>query len=138
MPMQPAPGLPARILIVEDHEDTVRVLSRILEKAGYVTASCGSVREACELATTQKFDLVVSDLGLPDGNGLDLMQHLRATQQLTGIALSGFGTAADLEQSYAAGFAVHLTKPIDVARLRLAISSLISPVRTERDVASVV
>ena len=138
MPGHPAPELPAQILIVEDHEDTVRVLSRILRNSGFVVISCGSVREACELATTHKFDLVISDLGLPDGSGLELMQHLRDTQQLTGIALSGFGTAADLEQSRAAGFAIHLTKPIDVARLRLAITNLLSPARTERDVASVV
>ncbi len=136
--MQPAPGLPARILIVEDHGDTVRVLSRILENAGYAVVSCGSVREACELAATQKFDLLVSDIGLPDGSGLELMRHLRDTQQLAGIALSGFGTAADREQSRAAGFAIHLTKPIDVARLRSAITNLATKARAERDVAGVV
>ncbi|HJT81159.1 MAG TPA: PAS domain S-box protein [Chthoniobacterales bacterium] len=131
MPMPPSAELPARILVVEDHEDTARVLSRILEKSGYMVVTCGSVQQACALAAAQKFDLVVSDLGLPDGSGLGLMQHLRDTQQLSGIALSGFGTAADVDQSRAAGFAVHLTKPVDVDRLRLAITTRLRQVRSE-------
>ena len=126
MPMQPTAELPARILIVEDHEDTMRVLTRILENASYVVASCGTVGEACELAAMQKFDLVVSDLGLPDGSGLDLMRHLCDSQQLTGIALSGFGTAHDLQQSHEAGFAAHLIKPVDVTRLRNTIAQILT------------
>ncbi len=136
-PIQSHPGVQARILIVEDHEDTVRVLSRILEKSGYTVTTCGSVKEALDLASAQTFDLVVSDLGLPDGSGLDLMRHLRDSQQMAGIALSGFGTAADVEQSRAAGFATHLTKPVEVARLRLAIAELLHSTPVERDVAGI-
>ena len=138
MPVQAGPGLTGRILVVEDHEDTLRVLSRILQNDGYLIKTGSSVSEACELAATQQFDLVVSDLGLPDGSGLELMRHLRDTQQLCGIALSGYGTANDVEQSRAAGFAVHLTKPIDVARLRLAISNLLSPASGKRAVPNIV
>ena len=68
---------------------------------------------------------MISDIALPDGSGLDLMRHLRDTHELSGIALSGFGTQDDLEASKAAGFAVHLTKPVDLDRLRNAITKLL-------------
>src|SRR5205085_8440768 len=101
-----------------------------------VTA-CRSLAEARDAAAQQTFDLVISDLGLPDGSGLDLMRHLREIQQVPGIALSGFGTAADLEESRAAGFAVHLTKPVDVTRLRFAIASLLNARRLQNSPVSV-
>ncbi|MEY2490927.1 MAG: hypothetical protein QOC70_2869 [Verrucomicrobiota bacterium] len=112
----------AEILVVDDHEDSARVLQRILRNAGYRVSSCGSVAEARALAAERKFDLVISDIGLPDGNGLDLMRSLRETHGLSGIALSGFGTEEDLAASKAAGFITHLTKPVDLERLRSAIN----------------
>ena len=69
-------------------------------------------------------DLVMSDLGLPDGSGLDLMRRLSANYGLRGIALSGFGMDSDLEKSTAAGFSRHLIKPIDVAVLRATLAEL--------------
>jgi len=119
------PSAPAQILIVEDHEDTARVLSRILKNSGYGVTVCANLTDAQKAAAGQQFDLVVSDLGLPDGSGLDLMRQLRDSHGIRGIALSGFGTAEDLEQSKAAGFAIHLTKPVDVSRLRMAISQVL-------------
>jgi CheY-like chemotaxis protein len=116
---------PAEILLVEDHEDTARVMRRVLETAGYAVAHASSVGAALELADQRKFDLVVSDVGLPDGTGLDLMRQLYHTQGLSGIALSGFGTDEDLAASKAAGFAEHLTKPVDWERLRDAIAQII-------------
>ena len=140
-PSQPmialAPTAAAQILIVEDHEDTIHVLTRILRSAGYAVTPCTTLGEARLAAASQKFDLLISDLGLPDGSGLDLMRHLRQTQQLTGIALSGFGAGADLEESKAAGFSVHLTKPVDVSRLRFAIGNLLGVSLTETEVAIV-
>ena len=85
--------------------------------------------KARELAAGRRFDLVISDVGLPDGSGLDLMRDLRETQGLTGIALSGFGTDDDVAASTAAGFAEHLTKPVDWERLRSAIERLTPPKR---------
>lgn len=111
----------AEILLVEDHEDTARVLHRILEDAGYVVKSANSVAGARRLAQERQFDLVVSDLGLPDGSGLELMRHLSETHRLRGIALSGFGTEEDIAASQEAGFVDHLTKPIDWERLKSAI-----------------
>jgi PAS domain S-box-containing protein len=114
----------AEILLVEDHADTARVLQRILENAGYVVRPADSVAEARRVAEQRKVDLVISDLGLPDGNGLELMQHLSQSYGLRGIALSGFGTEEDVTASRAAGFAEHLTKPVDWSQLKLAIARL--------------
>ncbi len=116
---------PASILFVEDHKDTARVLQRILEHAGYVTAHADSLARARELAASMPFDLVISDVGLPDGSGVDLMRFLHAHYGLSGIALSGFGTDDDISASAAAGFTEHLTKPVDWPQLRGAIERLL-------------
>ena len=113
-----------QILFVEDHEDTARALSRLLMNAGYAVSHANSLARAHELVAGQRFDLVISDLGLPDGSGLDLMRRLRETWSLSGIALSGFGTDDDVAASSAAGFAEHITKPVDWERLRSAIERL--------------
>ncbi len=113
-----------QILFVEDHEDTARVLGRILRNAGFEVSHVGTVAQARTLAASRRFDLLISDLGLPDGSGLDLMKALRDAQGITGIALSGFGTDDDVAASAAAGFAAHLTKPVDWERLRAEIERL--------------
>jgi CheY-like chemotaxis protein/anti-sigma regulatory factor (Ser/Thr protein kinase) len=114
-----------QILFVEDHEDTARVLGRILRNAGFDVSHAGTVAEARALAASKRFDLLISDLGLPDGTGLELMKTLRDMQGMKGIALSGFGTEEDVAASAAAGFAAHLTKPVDWDRLRAEIERLI-------------
>jgi signal transduction histidine kinase/CheY-like chemotaxis protein len=113
-----------QILFVEDHEDTARVLGRILRNAGFDVSHAGTVAEARRLAANKRFDLLISDLGLPDGSGLELMKALRDVQGMNGIALSGFGTDEDVAASAAAGFAAHLTKPVDWDRLRAEIEKL--------------
>jgi PAS domain S-box-containing protein len=113
-----------QVLLVEDHEDTARVLGRILRNAGFDVSHAGTVAEARRLAANKRFDLLISDLGLPDGSGLELMKALRDTQGMKGIALSGFGTDEDVAASAAAGFAAHLTKPVDWERLRTEIERL--------------
>jgi len=117
---------PASILLVEDHADTARIMRRILESAGYTVSHASRLAEARQMAGEQKFDLVVSDVGLPDGTGLELMRELKDAYGLKGIALSGFGTDEDLNASKDAGFAEHLTKPVDWDRLRDAIDRLVS------------
>lgn len=121
---EPALASHVQILFVEDHKDTARVLGRILKSAGFEVSHADTLARARELAARRRFDLVISDLGLPDGSGLDLMRGLRETQGLNGIALSGFGTDDDVAASYAAGFAEHVTKPVDWERLRNAIERL--------------
>jgi CheY-like chemotaxis protein/anti-sigma regulatory factor (Ser/Thr protein kinase) len=126
--VEPAPAL--EILIVEDHEDTAHVLCRILETTGYQVVLARTLLEARTLAATRRFQLVISDLGLPDGSGLDLMRELRAQQDIDGIAISGYGTAEDRRASEAAGFSEHLTKPVDVERLQAAIRDSLSRIKT--------
>lgn len=121
---EPALASHVQILLVEDHKDTARVLIRILQNAGFEVSHAGTLAKARELSAGRRFDLVISDVGLPDGSGLDLMRHLRETQGISGIALSGFGTDDDVAASTAAGFAEHVTKPVDWERLRNAIERL--------------
>ena len=112
---------PLRILLVEDHPDTLRVLVKLLKKWGHAVTTAETVRTAQELANGQEFDLLISDLGLPDGSGLDVMRQVKEHSGTPGIALSGFGTEEDIRQSRAAGFAEHLVKPVNIAALRMAI-----------------
>ncbi len=117
---------PLRILLVEDHGDTARIMKRLLEGKGHQVETAADVASALRLSETQPFDLLVSDLGLPDGSGLDLMRAIRARgSALPGIALSGFGQEQDMIQSREAGFAVHVTKPVDVDHLLDAISRVV-------------
>lgn len=126
----PAPRAPTsafvaqRVLVVEDHLDTARMLAQLLTRRGHVARSVNTIADALELVRQHPPDLVVSDISLPDGSGLDLMRELRALGITRGIALSGHGTPADLAKSAEAGFARHLVKPVDVQRLLGAIQEL--------------
>ena len=106
-----------RILLVEDHEDTNRSLTNLLRRRGYHVQSARDVRSARDLSSKEEFDVLISDLGLPDGSGMDLMQALRAERPVLGIALTGFGMESDIRKSQEAGFKHHLVKPIDVNKL---------------------
>jgi CheY-like chemotaxis protein len=118
-----------RILLVEDHCDTGRILTRLLRNAGYGVEYSETAAGALERADDSKFDLVISDLGLPDASGLELMPKLRAKQPwLRGICLSGYGTEDDLRACRDAGFAEHLTKPVDIQRLHAAIARVAAAV----------
>jgi len=114
------------ILLVEDHEDTLRVIARLLGRLGHAVRTARSVGEALESAAGERFDLLVSDIGLPDGSGLDVMRAVKDRYGLRGIALSGFGREADIRRSREAGFQDHLTKPVDFQVLRRKIESLAS------------
>jgi PAS domain S-box-containing protein len=117
-------GKPYRILLVEDHADTRRVIAMLLTKLGCVVTVAGSVKEAVEAADRQTFDLLLSDIGLPDGSGVDVMRHMAARSNVKGIALSGFGQEEDLRRSREAGFATHLTKPVNVQTLHQVIRTV--------------
>lgn len=106
-----APGL--AILLVEDHLPSAEIMIRLMRRAGHRVEHATSIQQARDMAETTAFDFVLSDLGLPDGNGLELMSDLRERYGLRGIALSGYGTHADVAASRAAGFVAHLIKPID-------------------------
>lgn len=114
-----------RILLVEDHEPTRTALSRLLTRRDYKVMTATSVAEARALARREKFDLVVSDIGLPDGNGYTLMSELRDEFGLKGIALTGYGMEQDLIRGQNAGFVAHLTKPVRVESLEKALDEAI-------------
>ena len=120
----PAPEPPRHILLVEDHADTAEAIRDLLRDRGYRVSMAGSIAEALALAAAKEgspIDLVVSDLGLPDGSGLDLMRELSSRHGLSGVALSGYGMDEDVRKSHEAGFRKHLTKPVDVRALEEAI-----------------
>jgi two-component system CheB/CheR fusion protein len=124
-PFAPEPALPRHILLVEDHLDTAEALADLLRDRGYQVSTAGSIAQALALAggaaADHPIDLVVSDLGLPDGSGLELMRELSGRYGLTGVALSGYGMEEDVRKSHEAGFRKHLTKPVDVRALEEAI-----------------
>jgi PAS domain S-box-containing protein len=111
-----------RILLVEDHEPTRTTLAALLARRRYDVVSAASVAEARSLAGTRNFDLLITDIGLPDGNGYDLMAELGKKKSLRGIALTGYGTEHDVARSEKAGFAAHLTKPIRIQSLETALN----------------
>lgn len=110
-----------RVLLVDDHQDTLRMLRRLLESLGYQVATAMSVSAALSYAATNPIDLLVSDIGLPDATGHDLMRQLKAIQDVPGVAVSGFGLEADVRKSHDAGFFTHLTKPIELHVLHTTI-----------------
>jgi PAS domain S-box-containing protein len=112
-----------RILLVEDHADSADTLSQLLTFSDYTVTVARNMAEAIALAD-QQFDLLISDIRLPDGSGLDLMRQLRARRPIRGIAISGFGTDQDRRRSRAAGYELHLTKPLDFNRLLDAIKRI--------------
>ncbi|HEY8665633.1 MAG TPA: ATP-binding protein [Tepidisphaeraceae bacterium] len=118
-------AVPLRLLLVEDHADTARIMSRLLRSFEYEVQTADSVQSALRCAQKSKFDLVISDLGLPDGSGLELMHQLREMYQMKGIALSGYGMEEDVRKSIEAGFIAHLTKPINVQFLQATIRDLV-------------
>ena len=110
-----------RILLVEDHEQTRKTLERLLGRRGHQVTAAATLAEGRKLAAGDSFDLLLSDLGLPDGSGEELMKEVRETKHLKGIALSGYGMEEDIQRSLEAGFAAHLTKPINIEALDQAI-----------------
>jgi CheY-like chemotaxis protein len=118
-PRAPRQRRSLRILLVEDNRDTLYFLALVLGQRGHAVVKAASMAQARE-ELTRDLDLVISDIELPDGSGLDLMREM-GDNRVPGIAMSGFGSEEDVRLSREAGFAIHLTKPIDVARLEAAI-----------------
>jgi nitrogen-specific signal transduction histidine kinase/CheY-like chemotaxis protein len=109
------------ILLIEDHEDTAEVMSQLMRAGGHEVAVAGSVAGALALTASMAFDLVVSDIGLPDGSGIDFIRAFRAQSTAPAVALTGFGTDDDVRRSVEAGFTAHLTKPVNFEQLERLI-----------------
>jgi two-component system CheB/CheR fusion protein len=126
-PEPEAPPAGLRILLVDDHPDTCAALERLLKLRGHHVAAAHNMRGALEIAGRDRsFDLLISDVGLPDGNGTDLLRVLRASRPIRGIAISGFGMDSDIGKSLDAGFAEHLVKPVKLEKLEAAIARVMA------------
>ena len=109
---------PLRILLVEDHQDTRRALSRLLTHFGHNVVTAANVEGAMDIMGSNNIDVVLCDIGLPDGSGYEVAAQARASGGIKTIALTGFGTEQDVQRSKEAGFDFHLVKPINFQELQ--------------------
>lgn len=117
-------GRSCTILLVDDHEDTRHALQSLLQRRGYRVLVASGSKEARQIAATQQFDLLLSDISMPDGSGLELVESLKPSG-VKAIAISGFGTDEDLKKSRNAGFDEHIVKPISFEALEGVIQRLL-------------
>lgn len=116
-------GRPLNILLVEDHHDSLLAMTRLLRRLGHGVTPAANVSSALQVSQGQPLDLLISDIDLPDGTGLDLIEKLLAERPIRGIALTGFGAESDIARTRQAGFGRHLTKPINFDELRNALDA---------------
>ncbi len=115
-----------RLLVVEDHLDTAKILGRILRSLGHDVHVATSIGEAMAYSGLSELDLILSDISLPDGSGYDLMRTLKDQYGLRGIAMSGFGRDEDLLRSREAGFSGHIVKPIQIGEVERSIARVLN------------
>jgi CheY-like chemotaxis protein len=124
---EPQSEAPVRILLVEDHEDTAALVSTVLGLCGCEVQVVGGLIDALKAVGGSPFAVIMSDLGLPDGTGLDLMRQLRSRGVTTpAIAMTGYGRESDIQQSHEAGFCEHLVKPVDVDLLQSVVTRVLA------------
>ena len=95
-----------------------------MTKCGHEVATADCVKSALEVLESRKFDTLISDIGLPDDSGYNLVREAKRRQPLRAIALSGFGMEADIRLSAEAGFDYHVTKPVDFNKLRALLQNI--------------
>src|SRR5439155_415898 len=115
------PSKPLRILLVEDHQDTRHTLSRLLTHFGHNVVTAANVEGALNIMGSNTIDVVLCDIGLPDGSGYEVAAQARATGRIKTIALTGLGTEDDVRRSKEAGFDFHLVKPINFQELKTVL-----------------
>jgi CheY-like chemotaxis protein len=113
-----------RILLVEDHGDTRHTLSRLLTHFGHQIAVADNTRSALEIMASQKFDVILCDIGLPDGTGYDVIAQAKRKRSFKAVAITGFGTEEDIRRGKEAGFDFHLVKPVDFHELRSVLDKV--------------
>src|SRR5213595_120628 len=121
LPVDAKPRAPLRILLVDDHIDTCTVMGKLLAARGHRVTIAHDMKSALERIEAGGFDVVISDVGLPDGSGTELIS--KSKNRLVGIAMSGFGTDADARRSLEAGFSQHLIKPVTMEKLDAALQA---------------
>jgi CheY-like chemotaxis protein len=117
-------GKALRILLVEDHDDTRWTLSNLLTHFGHDLTVASSTQAALAIVAAKEFDVVLSDIGLPDGTGYEVISQAKLKRPLKGVALTGLGTEEDIRRGKEAGFDFHLTKPVDFHELRLVLDQI--------------
>ena len=132
------PGEAAHVLLVEDHPDSARVLVQLLRRLGYSVTHATGVESAVSQAQQQRFDLLISDISLPDGSGHELLRRLSVHGPVRAIAISGYGMDDDVARSQESGFADHLIKPMTIGQLKSAVERLLPPKRRAGSLASAV
>lgn len=117
-------GGPLRILLVEDNQDTTLAMVTLLGMSGHSVDAAATVADARSMASNGHYDLLISDLGLPDGNGMDVVRAFAQHQSAPSIAMTGYGMDEDIRRCRDAGFTAHVTKPVGFDRLNELIVSL--------------
>jgi len=127
----PSPGAkrPMRIFVVENHEDTRFLLCLLLEQLGHTVFSSATLADALESLPGTHCDILISDIGLPDGNGWDLMTRLADDRPAYAIAMSGFGMSSDRQRSLNVGYRHHLLKPVEPNQLERLLDEAADEVR---------
>ena len=110
-----------RVLLVDDHEDSLEITARLLKLEGYQVVTAGTCREALESARQSRCDLLITDLGLPDGTGMELLMQMNAIYPVPGIAMTAHGESWFLDGARNGGFATHLFKPFVFSDLLAAV-----------------
>lgn len=100
-----------RVFVVENHRDTLAALTHYLRQMGHTVVSAGTVRDALDALPDSRCDVFICDIGLPDGDGWELLSRARLEPRVYTIAMSGFGHKSDSGRSVAAGYRRHLRKP---------------------------
>lgn len=117
-------GKSLRILVVEDHGETRQTLSRLLGHFGHEISVADGTQSARAIVESKKFDVVLSDIGLPDGSGYEVIAHAKRTQSVKGVALTGLDQEEDIRRAKEAGFDFHLAKPVDFHELRTVLGQI--------------
>jgi CheY-like chemotaxis protein len=121
----PIPGKGLRILVVEDHADTLRVLARLLDHFGHKISVADSTQSALQFLQSNVFDVILADINLPDGSGYEVVSQAKQKQAVKAVALTGFDREEDIRRGKEAGFDFHLSKPVDFHELRTVLNQFI-------------
>ena len=125
-----------RVLLVEDHAPTAVSFAKLLQMDGFIVHVAPGFNAAIKLASEHQFDVLLSDIALPDGNGADLMRTLLAEQEaIKGIAISGFGDQQNVQMCKEAGFSAHLLKPVTFLQVKKAIEQISEDIALLREEA---
>jgi hypothetical protein len=117
-------GKSLRILVVEDHSDTLQALSNLLKHFGHEISVADDAESARKIIGSKEFDVVLADIALPDGSGYDVVAEAKRKRPVKAVALTGFGAPDDIERGKEAGFDFHLTKPVDFHELRAVLGQI--------------